>query len=80
MRLTKSGKKKYTVTMDAEKGEFVKEILNKSGMTLSGYLEASVIELYEMMHQGGMKDPGEMNAAELFEMLSRMIRRIQRDP
>lgn len=66
--------------IDAEKGEFVKQLLNKSGLTLSGFLEASVIELYEMVHQEGIKDPAEMNTAELFEMLSRMIRRIQRNP
>jgi hypothetical protein len=57
VKVSSKGKRTFSVVLDAEKGEFVREWLGRSGGSLSKFLSVSVNELYQ-----GIKDAELVNA------------------
>jgi len=73
-------RKNYLVSLDKEKTDFVKGYLKRSGINFSSFLENSVVELYKMIKEEKLKDPGEMKPYEFLQVLADMTKRVCRDP
>jgi len=72
-------KKNYLVSLDKEKTEYVKMALKKSGMTLSGFCDASVCEFYDnliKMSEIYKKSPEEMTVPEFLKALGEFMERM----
>ncbi len=72
-------RKNYMMSLDKDKTEFVKEALKKSNMTLSGFVEASITELYDnliKMSAVYKKSPAEMTVPEFLTALSGFMERM----
>jgi len=72
-------RKNYTLSLDKGKTEFVKDALKKSNMTLSGFVETSISELYDnliKMSEVYKKSPAEMTVPEFLSSLSEFMERM----
>jgi len=73
MKMKDENRKAYFVTLDKEKTEYVKIALKKSGMSLSGFVDAAIAEFYDnliKMNEFYQKSPSEMTVPEFLNALS----------
>lgn len=74
----KSNLKTYTVTLNPDETEFIKEHLKKSGMNLSAFFRAAIHEFKETLEVGekkkGFKD---MSASEFLDAVDEMKKRLK---
>jgi len=79
MKMKDENRKAYFVTLDKEKTEYVKIALKKSGMSLSGFIEASISEFYDnliKMSEVYKKSPEEMTVPEFLKALGEFMERM----
>lgn len=73
-------RKKYNISLDEEKTEYVKNALHKSGMTFSNFLDAAINEFYENLKAMESETPEgkkELSGVEFLEALTRMWRKLE---
>lgn len=68
-------KRKYTVSLDEDKVRIAKPYLEKSGMSLSGYLNCALVEFVEAVERVDyMGDVERMPLGEFIALFGRMVR------
>lgn len=78
-RITSKGKKPYSMFLDVEKTEYVKERLHSAGLSLSAMMRVSIDQLYTVykaMEKDGSIDLG---VAECFRIMSESMKRISEE-
>lgn len=71
-------RKAFTVQLDIEDTVYVQEYLAKKGMTLSGFVRASIAEFKENIMTGGeIKSLEEMSAVELLKTVEGFLREMR---
>lgn len=68
-------RKRYGVMFDEEKAEYVKAVLSKVNVTTSGFLETSIIALYDMLIDKGSVE--KLSSADILEALHDLVGRIE---
>jgi len=74
-------RKRYNVSLDEEKTEFVKAALHKSGMKFSNFLDATISEFYNNLKEIQSEVPKgveSMEAVQFLEALTGMIKRLKK--
>jgi len=72
-------KKRYLISLNEEKAEYIKVRLKKSNMSLSTLFSFTVDEIYEnlTMIEEKRENSGELKTPELLESMAAMIRKMQ---
>lgn len=70
-------RKTYSVSLDFEQTEFLKEKLEKQGATLSGFVRAAIAEFFENYQVMGGKEFKDMTAPELMQAFQTFITNLQ---
>jgi len=76
-------RKKYMLSLDQEKTDYVQAALKKSGMSLSSFAEASISEFYDnliKMNEFYKKDVADMTVPEFLQALSVFMGRLLETP
>lgn len=76
-------RKNYTVSLNEKKTDYVKMVLKKSGITLSGFVDAAISEYYDNlkeMTEFYKKKPEEMTVSEFLNALSVFMGRMMKSP
>ena len=74
----KANLKTYTVTLNPDETEFIKEHFKKSGMTLSAFFRAAIHELKDTLEVGEKKKSfKDMSASEFLDAVDEMKKKLK---
>jgi hypothetical protein len=72
-------RKNFTVSLDPDETTFVQKILEKQGVTLSGFVRAAISEFKENLEAMGGKSLADMSVAEFLAAVETFSQKVKAD-